>query len=141
MAVIADTCPREDRTPERRVFQDLSDSTARIRWGEPARRAAPRTTTARPAASADLALARSGESPVQVAEWVGHAKASLTLDVYGHVLVGGELSPSRLVELLGLDPERYLPAESRLGDDAVMTRNGHGTSNPDSQAVPQLLLD
>ena len=29
MAVIADTCPREDRTPTRRVFQGLSESTAR----------------------------------------------------------------------------------------------------------------
>ena len=52
---------------------------------------------------------RQGIDAVQIASWSGHTP-TVSLDVYGHVLVGGEVPVARLLELHG-----------RRGDDAVMT--------------------
>ena len=52
---------------------------------------------------------RQGVDAVQIAAWAGHT-ATMSLDVYGHVLIGGEVPVDRFLALLG-----------RGGDDAVMT--------------------
>jgi integrase len=52
---------------------------------------------------------RRGVDAVQIASWAGHTP-TMSLDVYGHVLVGGEVPVAQLLELLGC-----------RGDDAVMT--------------------
>jgi integrase len=52
---------------------------------------------------------RQGVDAVQIASWAGHTP-TMSLDVYGHVLVGGEVPVAQLLELLG-----------RRGDDVVMT--------------------
>ena len=50
-----------------------------------------------------------GIDAVAIAAWAGHT-AKMSLDVYGHVLVGGEVPVATLLELLGCG-----------GDASVMT--------------------
>ena len=110
MRVIAETCPREDRVPERRVFVGFNDSTARS-----AMRQACKLGGIAHYHPHDLRHRRvsfwfrQGVDAVQIATWAGHTP-TMSLDVYVHVLVG-EVPVPRLLELLG-----------RGGDDAVMTR-------------------
>ena len=88
MAEIAETCPREDRTPERRVFQGFTPDVAK-------------NVMARACKAAGIAHyhphdLRHRYASVKIAEGVpvttlaaqlGHSKKSLTLDVYSHVLM------------------------------------------------------
>ncbi len=84
---VLDLCPRDDRVPERRVFQGFG--------GDRFRTAISRACTASgvPAFSPHdlrhrrISLLLREEDAVTVSRLVGHAKASMSLDVYGHVLV------------------------------------------------------
>jgi integrase len=84
---VLDLCPRDDRVPERRVFQGFG--------GDRFRTAISRACTASgvPAFSPHdlrhrrISLLLREEDPVTVSRLVGHAKASMSLDVYGHVLL------------------------------------------------------
>jgi integrase len=84
---VLDLCPRDDRVPERRVFQGFG--------GDRFRTAISRACTAAgiPAFSPHdlrhrrISLLLREEDPVTVSRLVGHARASMSLDVYGHVLV------------------------------------------------------
>ena len=78
---------REDRTPERRVFQRFGGD----RFRTAIRRAC--TAAGIPAFSPHdlrhrrISLLLREEDPVTVSRLVGHARASMSLDVYGHVLL------------------------------------------------------
>lgn len=87
MTEISKTCPREDRTPERRVFPgftpDVANNvmarackTAGIVQSASARSSAPLRLGDRPRCPGDRDAAQ-----------LGHARKSLTLDTYSHVLV------------------------------------------------------
>jgi integrase len=86
---VLDLCPRDDRVPERRVFQGFG--------GDRFRTAISRACTASgiPAFSPHdlrhrrISLLLREEDPVTVSRLVGHARASMSLDVYGHVLLDG----------------------------------------------------
>lgn len=98
---IEQTCPLEDRTPERRVFQGITEASAY-------------QTMLRACQTAgvphyhphDLRHRRitvwhqSGVSARDLAERAGHARPSMSLDVYSHVMPADEIPAGRLQHLL-----------------------------------------
>jgi integrase len=87
MEAIAETCPPDDRTAERRVFPDFSPNLARKVVARACKAAGiphfhPHDLRHR---YASVKIAE-GIPITQLAAQLGHAKNSLTLDVYGHVL-------------------------------------------------------
>jgi integrase len=86
---IADTCPREDRTPERRVFPGFTADVAKNVIARACKTAGivhrhPHDFRHR---YASVQIAR-GVPVTQVAAQLGHSRKSLTLDTYSHVLMG-----------------------------------------------------
>jgi integrase len=88
MAGISATCPPDDRTPERKVFQGLTPNGAKNAVTRACRAAGiphfhPHDLRHR-YASVKL---REGVPVTELSAQLGHSKRSLTLDTYGHVLV------------------------------------------------------
>jgi site-specific recombinase XerC len=87
---IAALCPQEDRTADRRVFPTLTHD--RVRY-DLSRACVDAGVAARAHGPHDLRhrrislWLRHGFDPVTVAGWAGHARASMSLDVYGHVVL------------------------------------------------------
>jgi integrase len=88
MVAVQETCPPDDRTPERRVFSGFSRSVA----GSTMRRAC----TAAGLAHYHPHDLRHRYASVKIAEGVpvtdlaaqlGHSRKSMTLDTYSHVLI------------------------------------------------------
>lgn len=101
MAVIADTCPREDRTPERLVFQGFNGSTALGAMTRACKLGGLPHHTPHDWRHRRLSLwFKQGESAVQVSAWAGNLP-SMASDTYGHVLIGGEIPIDTLLDLLG----------------------------------------
>jgi integrase len=99
MGLVAAICPAEDRTPERRVFQGLSEKTL-YHAGDGACRAA-EIAHFHPH---DLRHRRislwhgQGVPAKELAERAGHSKASMSLDRYSHVMPLEEIAPARYQE-------------------------------------------
>ena len=97
MEAVAETCPPDDRTAERRVFQGFSPDVAKNVMARACKAAGiahyhPHDLRHR---FASVQIAR-GLPVTDVAAHLGHTKKSLTLDVYSHVLLdGGEPAPFR----------------------------------------------
>jgi integrase len=101
MKVIEDVCPFDDRTPERKVFQGVTEATIY-------------QSMLRACQSAgiphyhphDLRHRRitiwhqSGVPARELAERAGHARASMSLDVYSHVMPPDEVGEEKLLALL-----------------------------------------
>jgi integrase len=90
MDAIADTCPPDDRTAERRVFPGFSPDVAKNVMARACKAAGiphfhPHDLRHR---YASLKL-REGVPVTDLAAQLGHAKKSLTFDVYSHVLLDG----------------------------------------------------
>jgi integrase len=88
MREIARTCPREDRTPERRVFQGFSADVAKNVMARACKAAGiahrhPHDLRHR---YASVQIGR-GVPVAQVSAQLGHSRKSLTLDVYSHVVI------------------------------------------------------
>jgi integrase len=89
MLEVAETCPREDRTPERRVFPGFSPDVAKNVMARACKSAGivhrhPHDLRHR---YASVQIGR-GVPVTQVAAQLGHSRKSLTLDTYSHVLTG-----------------------------------------------------
>jgi integrase len=102
MEAIEETCPLEDRVPDRKVFQGISGAS----FYQAMRRAC--TTAKIPNYSPhDLRHRRitvrhqSGVVARELAERAGHARASMSLDVYSHVMPLDEVPPERFEGLIG----------------------------------------
>ena len=102
LEVLIASVPRDDdRTFERRPVP-------RPERGHDARRDRPRLTgrrdppllAARPSASPRIALARGRNAGTRGRRTVGHAKASMSLDVYTHVMPPDEAGADNLLPLL-----------------------------------------
>jgi integrase len=95
------TCPLEDRVPERRLFPGLTDAQLRTAM----RRAC---TLARIPAHGPHSLRHrraslwhhDGVSARELADRIGHANPTLTLNVYSHTLPDGEIPEERLRALV-----------------------------------------
>ena len=88
MVELAATCPREDRTPERRVFPGFTADVAKNVMARACKTAGivhrhPHDLRHR---YASVQIAR-GVPVTTVAAQLGHTKKSLTLDTYSHVLI------------------------------------------------------
>jgi integrase len=98
---IEDTCPLEDRTPERRVFQGITEATA-----YQAMTRACKTAKVPHYHPHDLRHRRitvwhqSGVPARELAERAGHSKPSMSLDVYSHILPADEVAENVFLELL-----------------------------------------
>lgn len=121
---IARSCPREDRTPDRRIFQGVTDHSLR-RWMRTACRDAgipnyhPHDLRHR---RVSLLLGR-GIPVLNVQELVGHSSASMTLDKYGHVMPLEEIPIETWLGLIAR-------AEWRPGADPVVTEKLRKAAKP-----------
>jgi integrase len=95
---VLDLCPRDDRTPTRPVFQGFNAAAFRTRLGRVCVAAGVPAFSPHDLRHRRISLLlRGGIDPVTVSRHVGHAKASMSLDTYGHVLVeDGELDYAAL---------------------------------------------
>jgi len=100
IAALEDLCPLEDRTPERRVFQGITEASAYQTMLR-----ACRTAGVPHYHPHDLRHRRitvwhqSGVVARELAERAGHARASITLDVYSHVMPLSEAAAETLAAL------------------------------------------
>lgn len=102
MEAIEDTCPPEDRVPERKVFQGLNVSTATagndegMSFGDDPALLAARSTTPQ----ADP-LASGGRASTGTRGACRALKPSMSLDVYTHVMPVAEVSVERVLATMG----------------------------------------
>jgi integrase len=82
MRVIEETCPLEDRVPERRVFQGITEASLYQAWGR------------------GTIWHHSGVVARDLADRLGHSDPWMSLNVYAHVLPVDEAPPRRLETLL-----------------------------------------
>lgn len=98
---IEQTCPLEDRVPERRVFPGITEASAYQAMTRACRNA--KVPHYHPH---DLRHRRitiwhqSGVPARELAERAGHARPSMSLDVYSHVMPPDELASERLLTLI-----------------------------------------
>jgi integrase len=101
MMAIERTCPLEDRTPERKVSQGITEASAYQAMLRACRNA--RIPHYHPH---DLRHRRitiwhqSGVVARELAERAGHSRPSMSLDVYSHVMPATEVSEVRFLALL-----------------------------------------
>jgi integrase len=94
---IEDTCPLEDRIPERKVFQGLHYSAARQAMSRACRLAKIPNYTPHDLRHRRITLwHQSGVPARELAERAGHSKPSMSLDVYTHVMPVAELGEEKL---------------------------------------------
>lgn len=100
------SCPFDDRTPERRVFQGVTESAAYATFARACQNAgvphySPHSLRHRRA----TIWHQSGVVARELAERVGHSRASMTLDVYSHVMPLDEAPEAALVKLTNRQEE------------------------------------
>ena len=101
MQAIEATCPPEDRVPDRRVFQGITEASAYQAMSR-----ACKTAKVPHYHPHDLRHRRitiwhqSGVPARELAERAGHARPSMSLDVYSHVMPPDEIASERFLSLL-----------------------------------------
>jgi integrase len=91
MDAIAELCPLEDRTAERRVFIGLSDRAARAAMARACTAAGIPHFSPKDLRHRRATIWHHGGLPAKVlAERLGHATATLSLNTYSHVVDPGE---------------------------------------------------
>jgi len=104
MDAIEETCPLEDRLPERKVFQGLTYSAARQAMSRACRLAKIPNYTPHDLRHRRITVwHQSGVPARELAERAGHSKPSMSLDVYSHVMPVAEVAQDRLVGALTAD--------------------------------------
>jgi integrase len=102
MDAIEATCPLEDRTPERRVFQAVTEASAYQTMTR-----ACQTAGVPHYHPHDLRHRRitiwhqSGVPARELAERAGHSRPSMSLDVYSHVMPADEIADERFQAVIG----------------------------------------
>jgi integrase len=88
MEEVAETCPREDRTAERRVFPGFTGDTAKSVMARACKSAGIPSFSPHDLRHRYASIQIGQGVPVTaVAAQLGHSRNSLTLDVYSHVLI------------------------------------------------------
>lgn len=101
MQAIEATCPLEDRTPERLVFQGLNYSAARQAMARACNLAKIPNYTLHDLRHRRATLwHQSGVPARELAERLGHSRASMSLDVYTHVMPVAEVDETTLIGAL-----------------------------------------
>lgn len=102
MQLIDESCPMEDRTPERPVFQGITEASfyqAMLRACKTA--AIPHYSPHSLRHRRITVWHQSGVVARELAERAGHARASMSLDVYSHVMPLDEVPEDRVQAVLG----------------------------------------
>ena len=101
MEAIEDTCPLEDRVPNRKVFQGINYSAARQALSRACLLAKIPNYTPHDLRHRRITLwHQSGVPARELAERAGHSKPSMSLDVYTHVMPVAEVESERFLSLL-----------------------------------------
>jgi len=101
MEAIEDSCPLEDRVPERLVFQGLNYSSGRQAMSRACRLAKIPNYTPHDLRHRRLSIwHQSGVPARELAERAGHSKPSMSLDVYTHVMPVADVAPDKFRPLL-----------------------------------------
>lgn len=101
MGFIADTCPLEDRAATRRVFPVLAGGVAWNTMDRACKAASIPTFSPHDLRHRRISLWHGQGIPLkQLSERAGHSKASMTLDVYSHVVPDDEIAVAAFEALL-----------------------------------------
>jgi integrase len=101
MEAIEQTCPFDDRTPERRLFQGVTEATAYQTMTRACQTAGVPHYHPHDLRHRRISLwHQSGVTARELAERAGHARPSMSLDVYSHVMPAGEVADQRLITLI-----------------------------------------
>ena len=96
MEAIEATCPLEDRVPERKVFQGITEASAYQAMLRACRNAKVPHYSPHSLRHRRITLwHQSGVPARELAERAGHSKPSMSLDVYSHVMPADEVSKER----------------------------------------------
>ena len=102
MDAIEDTCPLEDRVPERWVFQGITEASAYQGMTRACRNAKVPHYHPHDLRHRRITLWHQAGVPArELAERAGHARPSMSLDVYSHVMPPDEVAPMKLGQRLG----------------------------------------
>ena len=95
------TCPLEDRVPERRVFGGITEASAYQAMSRACRNAKVPHYSPHDLRHRRITIwHQSGVPARELAERAGHARASMSLDVYSHVMPPDEVPAERLQTLI-----------------------------------------
>ena len=98
---IEETCPLEDRIPERRVFGGITEASAYQAMSRACRNAKVPHYSPHDLRHRRITIwHQSGVPARELAERAGHARASMSLDVYSHVMPPDEVPAERFLPLL-----------------------------------------
>ncbi len=101
MEAIEDSCPLEDRVPERLVFQGLNYSSARQAMSRACRLAKIPNYTPHDLRHRRLTIWHQAGVPArELAERAGHSKPSMSLDTYTHVMPVAEVPNEQFLALI-----------------------------------------
>lgn len=101
MQVLLDTVPPDDRTAERRLFHGLNEGTMRDAIGRASRAAKIPFYSPHDLRHRRGSLWHASGMPArELAERMGHTKASMSLDVYTHVMPPDEVEPEAIRALV-----------------------------------------
>jgi integrase len=96
MQTIEETCPLEDRVPDRRVFQGITEASAYQAMSRACKNAkVPHYTR-----TTFTIWHQSGMPAREFAERAGHSRPSMSVDVYSHVMPPDEIASERFLSLL-----------------------------------------
>jgi integrase len=99
---IEQTCPFDDRTPERRVFQGVTEATAYQTFVRACQNAGVPHYHPHDLRHRRISLwHQSGVTARELAERAGHARPSMSLDVYSHVMPSDEIADDRFLAVVG----------------------------------------
>ena len=102
MEAIEATCPLEDRVPERHVFQGITEASAYQAMTRACRNAKMAHFHPHDLRHRRITIwHQSGIPARELAERAGHARASMSLDVYSHVMPPDEVAAEKFLVLLG----------------------------------------
>jgi integrase len=101
MEAIEATCPLEDRVPERRVFQGITEASAYQAMLRACRNAKVPHYSPHWLRHRRITLwHQSGVPARELAERAGHSKPSMSLDTYSHVMPADEVATERFLSLI-----------------------------------------
>jgi integrase len=102
MEAIEATCPLEDRVSDGRVFQGITEASAYQATSRACRNAKvpPHYQPHDPRHRRITIWHQSGVPARELAERAGHARPSMSLDVYSHVMPPDEIESERFLSLL-----------------------------------------
>lgn len=101
MGMIADTCPVEDRTAERRVFAGFTGASLKTAMWRACNTAQITVYSPHDLRHRRISLWHGQGIPArQLAERAGHSRASMSLDTYSHVMPLDEVPSERLTALV-----------------------------------------